>query len=108
MVLLEAAAGGLPIVATKAGGNQEVVLDGRTGFVVPPRDHQALASALLQLMELSEGERRMMGERGREHVRTNYGLARLVTRWERLYHDILARKAFLPRAAIPSGDEVSK
>ena len=92
MVLLEAAAAGLPIVTTRVGGNHEVVRDGESGFVVPPRDHEALGRAMLQLMELSETERRSMGDRGREIIRVHYGLNRVVERWEELYRDVLARK----------------
>jgi glycosyltransferase involved in cell wall biosynthesis len=92
MVLLEAAAAGLPIVATRVGGNHEVVRDGESGFVVPPRDHEVLGRAMLQLMELSETERRSMGDRGRDVIRAHYGLNRVVERWEELYRDVLARK----------------
>jgi glycosyltransferase involved in cell wall biosynthesis len=92
MVLLEAAAAGLPIVTTRVGGNHEVVRDGESGYVVPPRDHEALGRAMLQLMELSETQRRSMGDRGREVIRAHYGLNRVVERWEELYRDVLARK----------------
>jgi glycosyltransferase involved in cell wall biosynthesis len=92
MVLLEAAAGGLPIATTRVGGNHEAVLDGESGFLAPPRDHHALASAMLRLMGLTETERRRMGERGREHVRMHHGLTRVVERWEELYREVLARK----------------
>jgi hypothetical protein len=47
---------------------------------------------MLQLMELSETERRSMGDRGREIIRAHYGLNRVVERWEELYRDVLARK----------------
>jgi glycosyltransferase involved in cell wall biosynthesis len=92
MVLLEAAAAGLPIVATAVGGNGEVVRDGESGFLVPARDAQALGSTMLRLMTCPEAQRRAMGERGREHVRANYGLHRVAERWERVYWDALARK----------------
>jgi glycosyltransferase involved in cell wall biosynthesis len=92
MVLLEAAAAGLPIVATMVGGNHEVVVDERTGFLVPPRDDAALADAMIRLGELPETDRRSMGERGREHIRTHYGLARVADRWEEVYRRVLARK----------------
>lgn len=92
MVLLEAAAAGLPIVTTRVGGNPEVVLDGQTGYLPPPRDDGALAASMLRLMELPEAERRAMGERGREHLRSNFGLARVVERWEGVYRDVLARR----------------
>lgn len=94
MVLLEAAAAGLPIVATAVGGNGEVVRDGESGFLVPARDSGVLRAGMLRLMALPEEQRRTMGERGREHVRANYGLQRVAERWERVYWDALARKGF--------------
>jgi glycosyltransferase involved in cell wall biosynthesis len=94
MVLLEAAAAGLPIVSTVVGGNDEVVRDQESGFLVPPRDPDGLGMAMVRLMELPDADRRSMGERGREHVRAHYGLSRVVERWEDLYREILARKGF--------------
>lgn len=93
MVLLEAAAGGLPVVTTRVGGTAEVVLDGESGYLAPPSDSPALASAMLRLMKLSQADRRSLGERGREHIRTKYGLHRVVERWEELYREVLAEKA---------------
>lgn len=92
MVLLEAAAAGLPIVATHVGGNREVVCNEESGFLVPPRAPDQLGLAMLRLMETSEAHRRSMGDRGRQHVRANYSLGRLVERWEDLYGEVLARK----------------
>jgi glycosyltransferase involved in cell wall biosynthesis len=92
MVLLEAAAAGLPIVATKVGGNHEVVRDGESGYLAPPRDSTALAQAMQRLMRLSPEARRTMGERGREHVRAHYGLQRVAEQWEGLYRELLTRK----------------
>jgi glycosyltransferase involved in cell wall biosynthesis len=92
MVLLEAAAAGLPIVATMVGGNHEVVCQEESGFLVPARDPEALAAAMLRLLDLPAPRRREMGERGREHVQTHHGLTRLVERWEELYRQVLARK----------------
>ena len=100
MVLLEAAAGGLPIVATRAGGNHEVVRDEESGFLVPPRDAAALTQAMLRLMALPEEGRRAMGERGREHIRANYGVGRVAERWEGLYLEVLGRKGLLPAPAL--------
>lgn len=96
VVLLEAATAGLPIVATSVGGNHEVVCNEESGFLVLPRDAEALARAMQRMMELSPAERRAMGERGREHVRAHYGLGRLVDRWEAVYSEVLARKGLTP------------
>jgi glycosyltransferase involved in cell wall biosynthesis len=94
MVLLEAAAASLPIVATRVGGNHEVVQEGKSGFLVPPGDAEALAKTMIRMMELSSDQRRAMGALGREHVRTQYGLDRVAEQWESLYRQVLARKGF--------------
>jgi glycosyltransferase involved in cell wall biosynthesis len=91
IVLLEAAAAGLPIVATRVGGNQEVVQHEETGFLVPPHDSEALAGAMLRLMALPDNDRRALGERGREYVQAHNGLRQSVTRWEDLYREVLSR-----------------
>ena len=100
MVLLEAAAGGLPVVTTRVGGNHEAVLDGTTGFLAPARDSGTLASAMSRLMALPAAERREMGERGREHVRANHGLTRVVDRWEALYREVSVRKGLSLRPSL--------
>ncbi len=92
IALLEAAAAGLPIVATRVGGNHEVVRDGESGFLVPPRDAEALGQAMLRLMEQTPERRRDMGERGRDQVRVHYGLGRVVERWQDLYRQVSVRK----------------
>lgn len=87
-VLLEAAACALPIVFTDVGGNSEIVIEG--GVAVRPGDSTALAQAMLKLMELSSGERRLMGEAGRTYVAANYSLETIVAAWETLYSGLLA------------------
>ncbi|MFP5274702.1 glycosyltransferase [Coleofasciculus sp.] len=89
MVLLEAASVGLPIVATDVGGNREIVLDGKNGFLVPPRHPDALAQALERMMNLSPQERQQMGQFSRKHVELNYSIERVVDRWEELYQQLL-------------------
>ena len=85
MVLLEAAATGLPIVTTDVGGNREVVRDGVSGFVVEPRDPDGLAGAIQRMMALPDEQRRSMGESGRKLVEKHFGLQPIVDQWEALY-----------------------
>ena len=90
VVLLEAAAAGLPVVATRVGGVQEVVEDGSTGTLVPAGDAAALARAMAAIESLSPDARTSMGARGRALVDERYSTDRLMERWERLYSDLVA------------------
>jgi phosphatidylinositol alpha-1,6-mannosyltransferase len=67
IVFLEAAACGLPVVVGDSGGAPETVLDGDTGFVVPPEDVREIADRLVELLTDRELAR-TMGERGRDRV----------------------------------------
>jgi glycosyltransferase involved in cell wall biosynthesis len=92
MVLLEAGAAGIPIVATAVGGTPEVVLDGETGFVAPPRDPGALEEAMLRLAALSADDRHRLGRQGRGYIEAHYALPRIVDLWEETYRELLALK----------------
>lgn len=69
LVALEAMAMGKPVVATRAGGVLEFIIDGETGLLVPPRDPQSLARALLELIHHPD-QARLMGMKGRQQVET--------------------------------------
>ncbi|HEU4364345.1 MAG TPA: glycosyltransferase, partial [Candidatus Krumholzibacteria bacterium] len=90
LTLLEAMAAGLPVVATRVGGNPEVVEDGRSGSLVPPRDAAALAVALGRMLDDREKARRM-GSAGRERCRERFGVGTMVAHYLELY-DRLARR----------------
>ena len=88
VVLLEAAAVGLPIVATRVGGVAEVVEDGTTGFLVPAGNATALAGAMERIEALGPEDRVAMGARGRALVEQHYGTSRVLEMWERLYTEL--------------------
>jgi glycosyltransferase involved in cell wall biosynthesis len=67
-VLLEAAAMSVPAVATDVSGSNEFVVPSENGWLVPPRDAQALHSAMLQAMQASPDELAQMGRRARARV----------------------------------------
>jgi glycosyltransferase involved in cell wall biosynthesis len=85
--LLDAMAAGKPVVATTAGGIPEVVVDGETGFLVPPRDHDAMAGAIVKLLK-DEALRHRMGEAGRARVRTIFSAERMVQETLRVYQRV--------------------
>ncbi len=92
MVLLQASSVGMPIVATDAGGNAEIVTHGVNGFIVPPRDDEALANALASVLSLPAAERALMAERGRQLARDKFEISGILDRWQALYSAQLAKK----------------
>jgi glycosyltransferase involved in cell wall biosynthesis len=72
--LLEAMASGLPVVASRIAGNEELVVDGETGFLVPPEDSDALRESLRVLLA-DEGKREQMGRAARLRATEKYGWA---------------------------------
>ncbi|MDQ6664138.1 MAG: glycosyltransferase [Acidobacteriota bacterium] len=93
LALLEAAATGLPIVATAVGGNPEIVLQGRTGFLCEPCNPLALSEQLRRMMRLPVAERRSMGAAGQALIGANHRIETVVDRWEDLYREVLSRRA---------------
>ena len=81
-------AAGLPVVATNVGGNPEVVLNGRTGLLVPARDSAALAHAMVRILE-SPALARQFGKAGYERVKNHFSIAATVRRTEELYITLL-------------------
>jgi len=92
--LLDAMACSKAIVATQAGGMPEVVDEGRTGFLVAPRDHHTMARAIIRLLT-EEPLRRQMGEAGFARVRERFTVERMVVETAAVYE----RVAGTPHAA---------
>jgi glycosyltransferase involved in cell wall biosynthesis len=85
--LLDAMACGKPIVATSTGGIPEVVIDGQTGILVPPRDHDAMAAAIVKLLKDPQLRARM-GAAGLHRVRQKFSADRMVKDTLRVYQRV--------------------
>src|SRR5882724_10503364 len=90
MVLLEAAATGLPIVGSRVGGIPECMLEGRTGFLVPERDEDALARRMAELLE-DPVRRHRMGAAGRALAEDRFDIDRQTAVLENFYDSLLGR-----------------
>ena len=99
--LLESLVAGLPVVASRVGGNAEVVAAG-AGLLVPPRDANALAHAVETIAADPAGAVRM-GARGREHVRREFTVARMADQTAALWDELLGLPA--RATAQPAADE---
>jgi glycosyltransferase involved in cell wall biosynthesis len=90
-VLLESMAAGVPVVATRVGGNGEAVEDGVTGLLVEPRDAVGLAGAIGRILDDRELAGRF-GAAGRQRVAERFSIEASVRATERLYLELLERR----------------
>jgi len=86
LTLLEAMAAGLPVVATDVGGNAEVVMDSRTGLIVPPADPRSMANAILKIIRNSSMAKQM-GILGRERVSEKFSTSAMVRKYDEIYRN---------------------
>ena len=89
-VLLETMAAGLPIVATRVGGNSEALDEGRCGILVAPNDPDALAEGIRTLLRNPE-EARRLGEAARVRARDHFSLETLHGNLRRFYKELVSR-----------------
>jgi glycosyltransferase involved in cell wall biosynthesis len=90
-VLMEAASMGLPLIAADAPGSTEVVEDGRNGFLVPPRDVEAITDAVLRLADDPELRSRL-GEQSRALVMSRHDLGLIAEQTRARYRELLRAK----------------
>lgn len=93
--VLEALGAGLPVVATRVGGCSELVVDGATGRLVPPRQPEMLASAIEDVLANAAASAEM-GRHGRQLVERHFSLERMNARVERIYQSLLGLEANHP------------
>lgn len=88
-VLVEAQALGRPVIGTDHGGSRETVVDGETGWLVPPGDPDALAEAIDQVIGLTPAQRMSVAERCRAHVRAHFGRDTMCAKTLDVYNEVL-------------------
>ena len=84
LVMAEAMAAGVPVVATTCGAPPEVIENGVSGLLVPPRDSDALAGAIQRLLE-DEGRRKAFGQAAQRRIREHFDIRRTAEAMEKLY-----------------------
>ncbi len=86
--VLEYLAVGLPTVATRVGGNAEIIRDGETGLLVPPEDSSALTGAILRLLR-DPALRATLARNGREYVASEFSFQKMIENTDQLYTELL-------------------
>ena len=90
-VILEYMASSKPVVATRVGGNPEIVVHGETGLLVPPADARALADAILSILGDKEKALRY-GVAGRKRVEEKFELGKMVRQYEYFFKRVILRE----------------
>ena len=84
IVLIEALAHEKPVVASAVGGISDVITAGKTGLLVPQRDPQALATAILELLA-NPHYAQQLGKNGLQDIQTRFNWDQILPRWERVF-----------------------
>lgn len=106
VAVLEAISLAVPVVATRSGGCSDMVIDGRTGRLVPPQAPTALAEAILELLA-DEPRRREMGRQGRRHFETHFTAAAHAARFAEVLDAAIGSVAASRSATGPHPRELS-
>ena len=91
LTLLESMGYGIPIVATRVGGNPELVVEGETGYLVPVKDNRTLVDRIVTLLQDKELRGRM-GKEGRLRVEQKFRMRDVASRYLDIYKGLLAEK----------------
>lgn len=107
VIVLEALAAGVAVVATGVGGTPEVLQDGINGYLVPPGDPAALAQRIADLLH-DDTRRRAMGEQGRQLIREQFTFASQAGQYRRLFSTLCNRRsAFRPSRKTDHGQSIA-
>ena len=105
--ILEAMATGLPVVATRVGGNPELVDEGITGRLVPSADSEAMATAILGYFD-DPATARQHARAARQAAVQRFSLDRMIKDYLLLYDGLLRRQDGVPARAAGAGHPISR
>jgi len=86
--IMEAMAAGKPVVATNIKGNNELVLDGVSGYLVQPNNPEELANRIVTILN-NKKLAKEMGKRGSERIKKEFNISTNVKKIERIYNELL-------------------
>lgn len=91
-VPVEAMAMGIPVLGSKLGGLKETILDGETGWLIPPHDAEAWRKAILKALEMDASQRAVMAEKAMKRARTSFNQRQMITETLSVYDDLLLQR----------------
>ncbi|MFT3680268.1 MAG: glycosyltransferase family 4 protein [Ferruginibacter sp.] len=89
--ILEYMAIGKPAIATEGGGTNEIVVDNETGFLIKPKNPQALEEKIIYLME-HPAEAKAMGEKGHQRIKENFSIEAMCSSFMSIYEKLSKKK----------------
>ena len=87
--VMEAMAAGVPVVATAVGGTKELIIDGKTGYLAPPADHEALAERIAFALRDEKNTSEII-RAAKRRIDDDYGMAQMVESVESVYDEVIA------------------
>ncbi|MEM6804821.1 MAG: glycosyltransferase, partial [Bacteroidota bacterium] len=101
--ILEYMASGKAVIATDTGGSSEIIQQNKTGFLLPPKSVELVASCMIHLLENPELARQM-GEKGKKRIQDHFSLQRMTDTYMEHYHEALnlPYKAFYAEETLES------
>ena len=90
MAALEAMASEVPVIATRAGGLPEVIVDGETGYLLPVGDVDAMAARAIEILSSADLQR-SMGRAARRVAETKFNVEQIVPKYRAFYEQVIAK-----------------
>lgn len=78
-----------PVIGSKVGGIPEQIVDGETGYLVDPKDHEKVADRVLDILSLDKDEREEMGKKARNRVKEKFLITRQIKDWLDITRELL-------------------
>ncbi|MFH1655379.1 MAG: lipopolysaccharide heptosyltransferase II [Candidatus Omnitrophota bacterium] len=104
-VIVEAQAAGVPVVATRVGGVVDIIEDGKTGILVPPKDADAMASAIIKVLKDRTGIQKIT-QKARKNVEERFNLERMCESTIKVYEEAVSTKNILMIKISAIGDVI--
>ena len=91
LTIKEAMAAALPVVSTNAGGIPEMILEGKTGFIIPHSQENKFVDSIINIVNMDSSQRLMIGENARKYAKTHFSISSLIKEQFNYYRGIISR-----------------